>query len=85
VRVPRWPLHPRPIAGEELSSWLGRIATLYELSVQDLVVHNLGHPALSNVELDLAPPETLLTLISERTGVAVARIRSMTLKGWTRA
>jgi hypothetical protein len=55
------------------------------LSVQDLVVHNLGHPALSNVELDLAPPETLLTLISERTGVAVARIRSMTLKGWTRA
>ena len=85
MRITRWPLHPRPIAGEELSSWLGRIATLYELSVQDLVGHDLGHPALSDVELDLAPPETLLTLISERTGVAIARIRSMTLKGWTRA
>jgi len=85
VRVTRWPLHPRPIAGEELSSWLGRIAVLYDLPVTDLLVHNLGHPALSDVELDLAPSETLLTLLSERTGVSIARIRSMTLKGWTRA
>ena len=85
MRVTRWPLHPRPIAGEELSSWLGRIAVLYDLPVTDLLVHNLGHPALSDVELDLAPSETLLTLLSERTGVSIARIRSMTLKGWTRA
>lgn len=85
MRATRWPLHPRPIAGEELSSWFGRIAELYELPVKDLLVHDLGHPALSDVELDLTPPETLLRLLSERTGVSIERIRSMTLKGWMRA
>ena len=85
MRITRWPLHPRPIAGEELSSWLGRIAVLYELPVKDLLVHDLSQSALSDVELDLAPPETLLSLLSERTGVSVGRLRSMTLKGWTRA
>lgn len=85
MRITRWPVHPRPIVGEELSSWLGRIAAVYESSVKDLLAHDLAHPALTEVELDLAPPETLLATLCERTGVAIPRIRSMTLKGWTRA
>jgi len=85
VRVTRWPLHPRPIAGEVLSSWLTRIAAAYELPLEDLLVHDLGHPALTGAELDVAPPETLLTMLCERTGVSIPRIRSMTVKGWSHA
>jgi hypothetical protein len=85
VRVPRWPLHPRPITGEVLSSWLGRIAASYEWPVEDLLVHYLGRTALPDAELDLAPPDALLTLLSVRTGVAIERIRLMTVKGWQHA
>lgn len=34
-------------------------------------MHDLGCSALSDTKLDLAPPETLLTLLSAQTGVAV--------------
>jgi hypothetical protein len=85
VRVTRWPLHPRPIAGEVLSSWLGRIAAAYQSPVEDLLVHDLGLSALSDAELDWEPPDTLPALLSARTGVAVERVRSMSAKAWTHA
>lgn len=32
----RWPIHPRPIPGEALTSWLHRIADGYGITVDDL-------------------------------------------------
>jgi hypothetical protein len=34
--VRRWPVHPEPGPGEALTSWLGRLAGLYRLSVEQL-------------------------------------------------
>ena len=78
----RWPLHPRPQTGEALSSWLHRIACEYRLSIEELLVHDLGFAAMPEVELDLEPPHGLVEKLSARTGVAIESIRSMTAKGW---
>lgn len=79
----RWPLHPRPGPLEALSSWLGRLAELYGMPVHDLLRHNLGlvGPALP-ADLDLNPPMAMLAALAEKTGVELARLRSMTLAGW---
>ncbi|MFJ9713373.1 TniQ family protein [Streptomyces sp. NPDC101234] len=79
----RWPLHPQPGPLEALSSWLGRIAEVYEMPVHELLRHNLGlvGPSLS-ADLDIDPPMTMLAALGEKTGVDLARLRSMTLAGW---
>lgn len=81
--VRRWPLHPPPGPLEALSSWLGRLAELYEMPVHELLTHNLGlvSPALP-ADLDYDPPMALLAALAEKTGVELARLRSMTLAGW---
>lgn len=83
----RWPLHPPPGAGEALSSWLTRIAESYGLSLEELLRHNLGAISyeLDNRSaglLDLDPGEGVLVALSERTGVALADLRLMTIAGW---
>ncbi|MFC7331351.1 TniQ family protein [Marinactinospora rubrisoli] len=81
--VRRWPLHPRPGPLESLSSWLERLAGLYELPVQDLLTRNLGLADLwVPADLDYDPPQAMLVALAGRTGVDVARLRSMTLAGW---
>ncbi|MFI9597482.1 TniQ family protein [Nonomuraea sp. NPDC052265] len=52
-RVRRWPVHPPPHPGEALTSWLGRLASIYHLSPRQLLQHNLG-PA--STLLDDPPP-----------------------------
>lgn len=42
--VRRWPVHPEPGPGEALPSWFGRLASLYRLSVEQLLTHSLGSP-----------------------------------------
>lgn len=80
--VRRWPLHPQPGPLEALSSWLSRLAELYEMPVPDLL-HNLGLIDLPvPADLDVDPPMAILTALAERTGVHLARLRSMTLAGW---
>ncbi|GAA1914309.1 TniQ family protein [Streptantibioticus ferralitis] len=79
----RWPLHPQPGPLEALSSWLGRLAELYEMPVHDLLLHNLGLVGLALPgDLDLDPPMAMLAVLAEKTGVELARLRSMTLAGW---
>jgi hypothetical protein len=81
-RVRRWPVHPQPNPLESLSSWLGRIATLYGLSVKDLLTHNLDLVSVTvPAMLDWDPPEAMLAALAERTGVEVGRLRAMTLAG----
>lgn len=79
----RWPLHPRPGPIESLSSWLARIARPYELPVKDLLTHNLGLAGLTiPADLDDDPPAVMLAALAERTGVELARLKTMTMAGW---
>ncbi len=76
----RWPLHPAPREGEALSSWLQRIAACYQMEVRDLLAHDLGHGQVD--DLDIAPPMSLLTVLSQRSGIEVDRLRCMSVAGW---
>ena len=82
----RWPLHPRPGHGEALSSWLHRLATVYEMGADELVRHDLtppGAPALGPIRsLDMEVPSELIATLAERTGVPEQRLRRMTVAGW---
>lgn len=78
--VCRWPLHPAPVEGESLSSWLSRIAHCYDLTLAELLVHDLGYA--STTDLDIDPPQSLLAIIASRSGVNMDRVRIMSMAGW---
>jgi len=79
----RWPLHPAPLEGEALSSWLRRIAASYDMSVASLLEHGLGDTHTTEQDLDLDPAQQLLVALAERTGIDPTRTRGMSLAGWT--
>lgn len=88
----RWPLHPQPLPGEALSSWLERTASRYDLPLTTLLEHNLGTAgrqvgkvklAQQHDQLDTDPPALLLEVLHERSGVPVGQLRHMTIAGWT--
>lgn len=78
--APRWPLHPVPKEGEALSSWLHRIAACYQMDVRDLLENDLGHGQVD--DLDTAPPMSLLTMLSQRSGIELDRLRCLCFAGW---
>lgn len=78
--APRWPLHLFPKEGEALSSWLNRVAACYQMDMVDLLEHDLGHSLVD--DLDIAPPPSLLTALSQRSGIDLDRLRCMSLTGW---
>ena len=80
----RWPLHPAPVEGEALSSWLRRIAASYEMSVTELIEDGLGCDAMADrdLDLDLDPPSALLDVLGQRTGIDRDRLRQTCLAGW---
>jgi len=78
--APRWPLHPTPKEGEALSSWLNRVAICYQMDILDLLEHDLGHGQID--DLDTAPPLSLLTALSRRSGIELDRLRCMSIAGW---
>jgi hypothetical protein len=83
VRTPaRWPLHPPPRELEALSSWLARLARIYEIPVGDLLSPNLGVLTAIPDFIDEEPPAEIFTALSERTGVPAGQVRAMTLPGW---
>jgi hypothetical protein len=77
----RWPLHPAPVEGEALSSWLRRIAACYGMDLSDLLEHDLDHR--QSDDLDLAPPTALLDRLVGRSGLDRDRLHGMTLAGLT--
>lgn len=86
-RLQRWPLHPRPLPGEALSSWLDRVSGEHSLTLRDLLEHNLGSASIvdegwSAADLDWDPPDRVLAEVSERTGVGAGDLRAMTFSGW---
>jgi len=59
------------------------VAGLYNLSVKDLLTHNLGLVDLTvPADLDHDPPAVMLAALAERTGVEPAQLKAMTLAGW---
>jgi hypothetical protein len=80
----RWPVHPEPGPGEALTSWLGRLAGLYRLSVEQLLTHNLGAASAQfdrGADLDYQVPTIIVHALAARTGVDVDRLRRMTITG----
>ncbi|MBT2538480.1 TniQ family protein [Arthrobacter sp. ISL-69] len=78
----RWPVHPAPLPGEALSSWLWRIADRYDANL-DYLASDLGHALDDGPEgLDTCPPAGFARDLARRTGVDVYRIQRMSLSGW---
>jgi hypothetical protein len=50
------------------------------MKVRDLLTHDLGHGQID--DLDIAPPLSLLTMLSQRSGVELDRLRYMSIVGW---
>lgn len=63
-----------------MSSWLQRVATCYQLDMRLLLEHDLGHGRID--DLDSSPPPALLTLLAQRSGIELDRLRCMSLAGW---
>ncbi|MEZ2390198.1 TniQ family protein [bacterium RCC_150] len=78
----RWPLHPRPLEGEALSSWLARLAGCYSMSVRNLLDSAMDGREASEDDLDLAPPQKLLRILIQRTAVLPDTLSRMSLTGW---
>jgi len=51
------------------------------MDMHDLLEHELGYGSVD--DLDAAPPMSLLTVLSQRSGVEMDRLRCMSLAGWT--
>lgn len=77
----RWPVHPAPLPGEALSSWLRRIADCYSASLDDLV-WDLGHVVDRPEDLDTCPPSGFARDLARHTGVDEHLIQRMSLSGW---
>ena len=78
-----WPLHPAPIDGEALSSWLHRIASCYNTDVEHLC-DDIGYPLRTGRadDIDVVPPPGMIDVLAERAGVTAARVREMSVAGW---
>ena len=77
----RWPVHPRPIPGEALTSWLHRIADRYGITV-DVLAFDLGHSLDRDADLDMAAPPRFVEQLAIRTGVGTDRLHGMSISGY---
>ena len=76
----RWPIHPAPVVGETLFSWLSRIAEEYDLSLHDLILIHLGWKFKID-DLIINPPDQFIRLVSQKTGYDFPIVKAMTLSG----
>lgn len=79
------PLVPPPLAGECLGSWLSRVATVYDVSVADLLRHcGVEHRGANSagIKLDELPAATLRVL-AVRLRTATSRLQSMNACTWS--
>jgi len=77
----RWPIHPTPLEGEALLSWLGRIAQNYGFTANELLRHDLGYVASGDENLDVAAAGGLLSVLASKTGQPIERLSQMTIGG----
>src|SRR3546814_2422591 len=50
------------------------------MDVHDLLEHDLGHGQVD--DLDTVPPLSLLTALSQRSGIELGQLRCMSVAGW---
>ena len=79
---PRWPLHPQPLLGETLTSWLARTSEQYSSITAADLLDGLGLET-SGVNLDRYTPEPILNALAQRSTSTAERLREMTLAGCT--
>lgn len=77
----RWPLHPAPLVGEALSSWLRRVAEHNGVDVPDLLA-DLGFAPGAEADVDLVPPPGFVDRVAQRTGVPAEHVRLMSAAGY---
>lgn len=78
----RWPLHPAPVEGEALSSWLSRIAVCYGTNLEGLGEDvGLRVDKNSRNDIDLEPPPGMIDILAERSGLTPDRLRHMSVAG----
>lgn len=74
------PIHPQPLPGEILSSWMVRLAFSNGFPLHTFYSRLLGFKeALWNLDIDRHPSEQLLDLLSLHTRQSAATLRGMTL------
>lgn len=79
-----WPLHPRPYPDEALSSWISRLACLYDMEPEELLKYELGL-VISYKDLytlDLDPSTHVFHALSECAGVTFDCVRSLTAQSY---
>jgi hypothetical protein len=77
-----WPIRPRPLPDELLSSWMIRLAHANGKKVQRFYRHWFGRDSLSMWTRDidrLAPPE-LLRELAQRTGIPLQQLEATTIR-----
>lgn len=81
----RWPLHPPPCPNESLSSWITRIANVYDMYLEEFLKNefDISYESYSSYDLNFDPPLSLLTNLSERTGVTFDDVRALTAQAYT--
>jgi hypothetical protein len=75
-----WPIHPPPRPGEQLDSWIGRLAKDFGLAPSDFARSLLG-TNLTLLKSQDPLPATLVTDLSSRTRVGKHTIERMQLAG----
>ncbi len=78
-QIRRWPVALRPAPGERLSSWLARLASLYETTAADLLDH-CGLAGKRATALDRGLQKTESLLLAARTGLTPAALDAMTFR-----
>lgn len=74
-------MHPAPVRGEALSSWLRRIASVYCCTVADLLRYDLGFPEAKPSGLDFEAPSDLIEVVAARSGMSFRTIERTTFAG----
>ena len=78
-----WPIHPQPLRGESLTSWLMRVANANVSSVQSFLSSYLGEAEWRRRDLDLLDKKELSLLASlGRVQGGVETLWSMVLTPW---
>lgn len=74
-------MHPAPVRGEALSSWLRRIGNACGCSVAELLKYDLGFPEAKARDMDFEAAGELVAAIAVRTGMPIRIIQKTTYAG----
>ena len=80
---PQLPFYVRPAADEALISWLGRLASRFDLSPHQFASRAFGVDNRGPAQWWLRPSPLSLKRISELAGVPVDHLNRMTLNSWS--